>query len=33
MPVPHPTIDEQAAEWILQLHEESTNDALRLQFE
>ena len=33
MPEPHPTIDEQAAEWILQLHEEAANDALRLQFE
>lgn len=33
MPAPRQTLDEQAAEWVLRLHEEDFNEALRLEFE
>lgn len=33
MPEPCQTIDEQAAEWILRLHEEGFSESLRLEFE
>ena len=33
MPASRQTIDEQAAEWILRVHEEGFNEALRLEFE
>lgn len=33
MPAPHSSIDEQAAEWILRLHEEGFSDTSRFEFE
>lgn len=33
MPASRQTIDEQAAEWILRVHEEGFNEALRAEFE
>lgn len=33
MPTSHSTIDEEAAEWILRLHEEGFSEPLRLEFE
>ena len=33
MPTSHPSIDEEAAEWILRVHEEGFSEPLRLEFE